>query len=212
MRRLTTLAVLLSTMVGAAGVIASNHYTSRQMDALAERVGSEYWIHAPTGKGPQFLNAPAANAASFRPADNESFAISELVGRANKNPYYKVTFQSGRVAYLRPEVFNEEINGGIVIGDPRADEKRKSEQAAETEKHRLEWIDAQHWPPAIKEAAIKKQPSPGLNGTEVTQVLGAPRRVVKAAGPNKLRGATQAHEERWYYADGMVLLFRNGIL
>jgi hypothetical protein len=213
MRRLATLTVLLSAIIGLAGLgSASNHYTNRQMDALAERVGSSYWIHAPAGKGPLFLSVPAANAKSFQPADNESFEISELVGRASKNPYYKVTFQSGRVAYLRPEVFNEEINGSIVVGDPRADEKRKSEQAAQAEKQRLEWIDAQPWPASVKQAAIKKQPLPGLNGAEVTQILGAPRRVVKAAGPTKLRGATQAHEERWYYADGMVLLFRNSIL
>lgn len=192
--------------------LASNHYTTRQLDALAERVGSEFWINAPAGKAPPFLTAPAPNAAVFRPADNESFEISELVGRASKNPYFKVKFQSGKIAYLRPEIFNEEINATIVRSDPLAAEKLKSEQAAEAEKERLAWIDAQSWPPAVKEAAIKKQPPPGLNSGEVKQVLGPPRRVAKASGLTRLRGATQVIEERWYYADGTVLLFRNDIL
>jgi hypothetical protein len=192
--------------------LASNHYTAKQLDALAERVGSEYWIHAPAGKAPLFLTAPAHNAASFRPADNESFEISELVGRASKNPYFKVSFHSGKIAYLRPEVFHEEFNSTIVVSDPLAAEKRKSEEAAATEKQRLAWIDAQAWPSQVKEAAIKKQPPAGLTSDEIRQVMGAPRRITKTGGQLKGRNPVQLHEERWYYADGMVLLLRNNIL
>ncbi len=191
---------------------ASNHYTAKQLDALAERVGSEFWINSPAGKAPLFLTAPAPNAATFRPSDNESFEISELVGRANKNPYYKVKFQSGKVAYLRPEALHEELNSTIVSSDPLAEEKRKAEQSAEVEKQRLAWIKAQAWPPAVQEAAIKKQPTPGLNSGEIKQVMGPPRRIVKASGLVKSRGPAQVHEERWFYADGVVLLFRNDIL
>jgi hypothetical protein len=191
---------------------ASNHYTAKQLDALEERVGSEFWIHALAGKIPLFLTAPAPNAAGFRPADNDSFEISELVGRTNKNPYYKVKFQSGKIAYLRPEVFNEEINATIVTSDPLAAEKLKSEQSAEAEKQRLEWIDAQAWPPAVKEAAIKKQPPPGLNGAEVRQVMGPPRRITKSGRSVKGRGTTQVNDERWYYADGTILVFQNNTL
>ena len=191
---------------------ASNHYTAKQLDALAARVGSEFWINAPAGNAPLFLTAPARNAATFRPSDNESFEISELVGRANKNPYYKVKFQSGKVAYLRPEILHEEINASIVSSDPLAEEKRKAEQSAEEEKQRLAWIKAQAWPPTVKEAAIKKQPTPGLSSAEVKQFMGAPRRIVKASGLVKPRGPTQVNEERWFYADGVVLLFRNDIL
>ena len=192
--------------------LASNHYTAKQLDALAERVGGEFWINAPAGKAPLFLTAPAPNAATFRPSDNESFEISELVGRANKNPYYKVKFRSGKVAYLRPEALHEEINSTIVSGDPLAEEKRKAEESAQAEKQRLEWIKAQAWPTAVKEAAIKKQPMPGLNSGEIKQVMGPPRRIVKTSGLVKSRGPTHVNEERWFYADSLVLLFRNNIL
>jgi hypothetical protein len=191
---------------------ASNHYTAKQLDALEERVGGEFWINAPAGKAPPFLTAPAPNAATFQPSDNDSFEITELVGRANKNPYYKVKFRSGKIAYLRPETLHEEINATIVGSDPLAEEKRKAEQSLEEEKQRIEWINAQPWPPPLKEAAIKKQPTPGLNSGEVRRVMGPPRRIAKVRGLVKARGATQIIEERWYYADGAVLLFINDVL
>jgi len=191
---------------------ASNHYTAKQLDALAARVGGEFWINAPEGKAPLFLTTPGPTSATFRSLDNESFEITELVGRANKNPYYKVKFHSGKIAYLRPETLHEEINASIVSSDPLAGEKRKAEQSAQEEKQRLEWIKTQAWPPAVKEAAIKKQPMPGLNSGEIRQVMGAPRRIVRASGLVKPRGPTQVNEERWFYADGVVLLFRNDIL
>src|SRR5258705_186102 len=68
------------------------------------------------------------------------------------------------------------------------------------------WIKSQPWSPAVKEAAIKKQPTPGLNTAEVKRVLGAPRRVTK------LRGLTKVAEEHWFYPDGSVLIFNNGLL
>lgn len=213
MRQSLSFTIVIGLVLGLARIApASNHYTFKQLDALAERVGAEFWINAPAGNAPLFFTAPAPNAATFRPSDNESFEISELVGRANKNPYYKVKFQSGKVAYLRPETLHEEINSSIVSSDPLAEEKRKAEQSTEAEKQRLAWIKAQAWPPAVKEAAIKKQPMPGLNGAEVKQVMGLPRRIVKASGLAKVRGSTQVKEERWHYADGVVLLFRNDIL
>ena len=192
--------------------LASSHYTAKQLDALAERVGGEFWIHAPAGKAPLFLTAPAPGAATFRPSDNESFEITELIGRADKNPYYKVKYQSGKIAYLRPETFNEEFNSTIVNSDPRAYEKRKAEQLAADEKQRLAWISAQGWPAALKEAAIKKQPPPGLTSGEVRQVMGPPRRIAKTSGLTKLRGPARINEERWFYPDGSVLLFNNSIL
>ena len=213
MRKLPRVIIVIGLVLGLVRATpASNHYTAKQLDALAERVGGEFWINAPAGKAPLFLTAPAPDAAAFRPSDNESFEISELVGRANKNPYFKVKFHSGKVAYLRPETLHEEINATIVSSDPLAEEKRKAEQSVEAEKQRLEWIKAQAWPPAVKEAAIKKRPTPGLNSGEIRQVMGAPRRIVKASGLIKPRGPTQVNEERWFYADGVVLLFRNDIL
>ena len=209
--RLLTLA--LGLLCGAAhSATASHHYTFRQLESLAERVGLEFWINAPDSPAPIFLLAPAPKAGTFRPADNESFEISELIGRSTKNPYYKVKFRSGKIAYLRPETFHEEFNARIVTSDPLAEQKRQAEQAAENEKHRLAWINVQPWPPAVKEAAIKKQPTPGLNSGEIKQVMGPPRRIVESGGLVSPRGPTQVHEERWYYADGTVLWFRNDIL
>jgi hypothetical protein len=213
MRQLLSYTIVVWLVLGLVPIApASNHYTAKQLDALAERVGGEFWIKASEGKAPPFLTAPAPNAATFRPSDNDSFEITELVGRANKNPYYKVKFRSGKIAYLRPETLHEEINATIVSSDPLAEEKRKAEQAAEEEKERVEWINAQPWPSPMKEAAIKKQPMPGLNSGEVRRVMGPPRRIAKVSGLVKTRGANQVIEERWYYADGAVLLFLNNVL
>ena len=192
--------------------LGSNHYTARQLDALAERVGGQFWLNAPSGKPPPFSSAPSRNAAPVRlTQDDESFEIVELVGRANKEPFYKVKFQSGKIAYLRPEIFNEEVNASIIDRDPRAEERLKSEQAADEEKQRVAWINAQGWPQNVKDSAIKKRPVLGLTGGEVKQVMGVPRRVAKT-GASKVRGAAHVNEERWYYPDGTVLLFRNDIL
>ena len=213
MRKLRLLILFVGLLVGLGRVAsASNHYTIKQMDALAQRVGGKFWINAPNGTAPLFLTAPALNATSFRPLDNESFEITELVGRAEKNPYYKVRFNTGKIAYLRPETFLEEINGRLVRSDPLADEKLRAEQSAQDEKRRLAWIKAQRWPPAVKEAAIKKQPTPGLTSGEIRQVLGPPVKISKVGGLVAPRGPTQVKEEHWYYADGRVLWFRNNIL
>lgn len=213
MRKLSSLTcAILLTLAPTAATLASNHYTAKQLEALAERVGGEYWINAPAGNAPPFFAAPAANSASFRPSDNESFEIYELTGRATKTPYYKVKFKSGKIAYLRPETFIEEFNAKIVGSDPLAEQKQKAAEQAEAEKQRLAWINAQPWPATLKEAAIKKQPMPGLSSAEVRQVLGAPRRIAKRGGLNKVRGPAAVKEERWYYPDGMVLLFHNEIL
>jgi hypothetical protein len=189
-------------------VTASNHYTEKQLDALATRVGKIYWINAPSqnAKSPTFLSAPTANAPSFSADGSDSFEITDLTGRANKDPYYKVKFESGKVGYIRPEVFLEEFNVTILSMDPRADEKKHLEEQASEEKKRIEWINSQPWSRAVKEAAIKKQPIPGLNTAEVKHVLGEPRRVTK------LRGLAKVSEEHWFYPDGSVLIFNNGLL
>ena len=198
------LVLALSDFSGLA--FASNHYTEKQMDALAARVGSEFWVTPVNGKVPVFLAAPASNAASFSAAENDSFEITELVGRAQKNPYYKVKFASGKVGYMRPDLFHEELNSTIATVDPKADEKRKAEELAVEDKKRVDWIQAQPWSAAVKQAAIRRQATPGLNSSEVKRVLGAPKRVVKR------RGVTSVSEERWFYPDGSTLTFQNGLL
>ena len=203
-RRISLLLAVLLCCGSAA--LASNHYTDRQLEALAARVGKTFWISGANEKAPSFLTAPSPGATTFRPEENDSFEITELTGQTVKDPYYKVRFESGKVGYIRPETFHEEFNVTILSHDPHADEKKKAEAQAIEEKKRLEWIKSQPWSAAVKAAAIKKQPTPGLNGAEVKRVLGAPTRV------SHIRGTTKVAEERWFYADGSVLTFHNGLL
>lgn len=187
-------------------IMASGSYTDKQLDALEARVGKTYWLDPRNGKPPAFLSAPAPNAATFSAAQSESFEITELAGRATRDPYYKVKFGSGKIGYIQPEKFHEGLNLTIVSADPLADEKRKAEEQANEDKKRIEWIQAQPWSPTVKDAAIKKQPTPGLTTAEVKRVLGQPRRIAKMHGPLKIT------EEQWFYSDGSILIFSNGLL
>ncbi|HEX7232083.1 MAG TPA: hypothetical protein VF452_16905, partial [Candidatus Binatia bacterium] len=131
----------------------------------------------------------------------------ELYGRANKEPYYKVKFDSGQVAYIGPEQFHEQFNLTITSIDPLANERRRAEEESKAEKERVEWINSQPWSPQVKQAAVNKQPTPGLNAAEVKRILGDPRRITK------VRGATKnVTEEQWFYPDGTILIFTNGLL
>jgi hypothetical protein len=200
------LSAALLVFLAVTPVCASNHYTDHQLDALAIRVGKTYWIVAVKNQAPVFLSSPTANAASFRPQANESFEITELVGRKDKNPYYKVKFDSGKEAFIQPEIFLEELNLGIASVDPQAIDKKKTAEAAEEEKKRVEWIQAQPWSRAIKEAAIKRQVIGGMNGGEVKKILGNPIRV------RKMKAQLNVAEEHWLYADGSTAVFLNGLL
>ncbi len=184
---------------------ASSHYTAKQLDALATRVGKTFWVMAVNNRTPLFLSAAAPDASSFRAQANESFEIKELVGQKSKNPYYKVKFDSGKDGYIRPETFLEEFNLTILTLDPQADEKKKAAREAEEENKRLEWIQAQPWPQAVKQAAIKRQVVPGLTTAEVKHILGDPARVIHVKGQ-------RLAEEHWHYVDGSVLIFQNRLL
>lgn len=198
---------LLIFLLPVSGVVhASNHYTDRQMEALAERVGQVFWFNPAQQNTPLFSTTPTKNAATFRPPVSDSFEITELAGRAVKDPYYKVKFESGKIGYIRPEMFHEELNATIVSIDPLADEKKKAEAGAEEEKKRAAWIKSQPWAPAVKEAALRKQPALGLTSAEVKHVMGPPMRVTK------VRASSKVHEEHWFYKDGSVLTFQNGLL
>lgn len=186
--------------------VASGHFTEAQLDALASRVGRTFWIKPADGKLPQFRSTPDLSAATFAAEDRHSFEIVELGGRRTKTPYYKVKFASGKEGYIGPESFHEELNLTIFTADPYADEKRRIDEAAKAEKTRVEWIQAQPWTPEIKNAAINKEPVPGLTTGEIRRVLGNPSQVIKLRGPAKVV------EERWYYPDGKVLTFHNGLL
>lgn len=184
---------------------ASDRYTDHQLEALAARVGKIYWIVAVKNQTPVFLSSPTPNAASFHPQANESFEITELVGRAERNPYYKVKFNSGKEAFLQPETLLEELNSGIASVDPQAIEKKKAADAAEEEKNRVEWIQAQPWPKNVKDAAIKRQALVGMNAAEVKKILGNPLRT------SKVKGQFNVVEEHWLYADGSTAVFLNGL-
>ena len=186
-------------------VHASHHYTDRQLDALASRIGKIYWIVAVNNQTPSFLSSPATNAASFRPKGNESFEITELVGRNDRNPYYRVKFDSGREGYIQPDVFLEEFNATISAVDPLENEKKKAAEAAEEEKKRIEWIEAQPWSRGVKEAAIKRKVIPGMNEGEVKKILGNPIRV------SKVKARLNVAEEHWLYGDGSTAIFYNGL-
>jgi hypothetical protein len=185
---------------------ASHHYTDRQLDVLAARVGKVFWVTEVNNQMPSFLSSPRTDASSFQANDNESFEITELLGRKARDPYYKVKFESGQEAYIRPEAFLDAFNLTIVTADPRANERKKEAEAAQKEKTRIDWIQAQPWSRAVKEAAIKRQAVPGMNAAEVKTVLGDPARV------HKIKGRFNFAEEHWFYADGSIAIFHNGLL
>jgi hypothetical protein len=206
-RNLLSVAVIcVLCFLASANALAAGQYTDKQLEAFETRVGKIYWVRPQDGKLPAFLSTPSSEAARFTPAQNESFEVLELYGRANKEPYYKVKFDSGKLAYIRPEEFHEQFNLTITSIDPLANEKRHAEEQSKAEKERVEWINSQPWSSQVKQAAVNKQPTPGLNTAEVKRILGEPRRITK------LRGATKIAEEQWFYPDGTVLIFSNGLL
>jgi hypothetical protein len=186
--------------------LASHHYTEKQLNALEARVGKTFWVVSVNDRTPSFLSAATPSAASFHAQPNETFQVTELIGRKAKNPYYKVKFASGKEGYIRPEAFHEEFNLTIVSVDPQADEKKRSAQATEDDQKRVEWIRAQPWPQAVKESAIQRRPVPGMKTGEVKKILGSPSRVSKIKAPQRFG------EEHWFYADGSVLIFQSGLL
>ena len=206
-RNLLSAAVIcMLCFLASANASAAGQYTDKQLEAFETRVGKIYWVRSQDGRLPAFLSTPSSEAARFTPALNESFEVLELYGRANKEPYYKVKFDSGKLAYIRPEEFHEQFNLTITSIDPLANEKRHAEEQSKAEKERVEWINSQPWSSQVKQAAVNKQPTPGLNTAEVKRILGEPRRSIK------LRGATKNAEEQWFYPDGTVLIFSNGLL
>ena len=186
--------------------LATGQYTDKQLEAFETRVGKLYWVRPQGGKMPTFLSAPTSQAATVTPVQNESFEILELDARSDKEPYYKVKFDSGQLAYIRPEQFHEQFNLTITSIDPLANERRRAEEQSKAEKERVEWINSQPWAPHVKQAAVNKQPTPGLNTAEVKRILGEPRRITK------IRGVTKNTEEHWFYPDGTVLIFSNALL
>jgi hypothetical protein len=181
-------------------------YTERQLEALAERIGRTFWVTTVNNRTPSFRSAPASNAPVFRVQPNDSFEITDLVGRKSEQPFYKVKFASGKDGYISPDSFHEELNLTILSVDPQADEKKKTAAAGEDEKKRLEWIQAQPWSQAVKQAAIQRRPVPGMKTGEVNKILGKPTRVTRIQAPQRFG------EEHWFYADGSVLIFQNGLL
>ncbi len=206
-RRVLGAAALGLALIFAAGAIsAADRYTDKQLDALEARVGKMFWLNPALERTPSFLAEPRPNAATFQPSSKASFEITELTGRAAMDPYYKVKFDSGKIGYIRPDAFLDEFNAAILSVDPLANDKKLAEEQSVEEKKRVDWINSQPWSPQVKQAAIRKQPTPGLNAGELKRVMGAPRRVTK------VRGTGKTSEEHWFYPDGLVLILNNGLL
>jgi hypothetical protein len=197
------LLILLCLLTPAA---ASNHYTERQLDALETRVGKKFWVSTVDEKLPSFVTSPTSGASIFHPTDNDSFEITELVGRKARNPYYRVKFESGAEGYIHAQAFHEQFNATILTTDPLAGERKALAEKNQEEKARLEWIQGQPWSAAVKESAIKRQAVRGMTVDEVKRVVGDPRRVSRIKGPQ------HSNEEHWFYPDGTLLVFRNGAL
>lgn len=205
-RKAAVIALLTGSCVFSFPLFASHHYTEKQLDALATRVGKSFWVVSAEGRIPSFLSAPQPKARSFSPRENESFEITDLVGRSAKNPYYKIKFESGKEGYLAVEKFLEEFNSTILGIDPLADERKKAAEQEAEEKKRIDWIQKQPWSQDVKEAAIKRQAVSGMRTGEVRRVLGQPARTTKVKRPQS------SNEEHWFYQDGSVLVFHHGIL
>jgi hypothetical protein len=205
MRIVTSMALLmlLCTVTPAA---ASNHYTERQLDALETRVGKKFWISIGDGNLPSFVTSPTSGASIFHPPDNDSFEVTELVGRKARNPYYKIKFESGAEGYIHAQAFHEHFNATILTTDPLVEERKALAEKNQEEKVRLEWIQNQPWSAAVKESAVKRQAVHGMTMDEVKRVVGDPRRVSRIKGPQ------HSNEEHWFYPDGTLLVFRNGAL
>lgn len=204
--RADSVLLIILLILTAFPALASDRYTDHQLDAFATRVGKIYWIVAVNDQTPAFLSDPTIKAAPFHPPAKESFEITDLVGRKNGDPYYKVKFTSGKEAYIQPEAFLQELNATIASVDPYAIDKKKAAEAEEEEKKRVAWIEAQPWPRGVKDAAIKRQVIAGMNAGEVRQILGKPVRV------SKVKGQINVTEEHWLYADGSTAVFLNGLL
>jgi hypothetical protein len=185
---------------------AYSQFTPRQLEALSQRVGKTYWAALADNRKLSVLSAARANASSFDAPPDEAFEITELVGQRTHDVFYKIKFASGKEGFIRPDSFLEELNVTILTVDPKADEKRKAAAAAEEDKKRTEWIQSQPWPQAVKNAAMKKQVLSGMSTGEVKNILGSPTRVSKIKGPQNIS------EEQWFYANGNVLVFHNGLL
>jgi len=185
---------------------ASGQYTPRQLEAFAERIGHTYWTASADNHDLTVLSAPAPNASSFRAPADAAFEITQLVGQKTQHVFYKVKFTSGKEGFISPDNFLEELNVTILTVDPKADEKREAAAAAEEENNRVEWIRSQPWSQAVKDAAIKKQVVSGMKTNEVKKVLGNPTRVSRIKGPQAIS------EEQWFYPNGNVLVFNNGLL
>jgi hypothetical protein len=205
-RFLTMALVIAAAFTVFSSAAGSNHYTEKQLSVLAQRVGKIFWIQEVNGRTPHFLTAADIRAGSFPSRAGDSFRIVELVGRKQKNPFYRVEFASGKQGYLQPEAILEELNLTLLTVDPLADEKRRAAEEAAAEKSRVDWINAQPWPAATKQAALRGEVTPGMTTNEVKRIAGAPAQVVNSEGHGT------KPEEHWYYPDGKQLIFHRGLL
>lgn len=187
---------------------AETRYTEKQIEQFSSYLGKNYWITADKSLQPTFFSAPSANAQTFQPAPKEGFELKEIVEKHTEKPYYRVAFESGREGFIPVTSFLQQLNGALLTIDPDRDAKSKTAKGIEQEEKRRDWIRQQRWPEHVKDAALKKQPTIGMNKKEVSAVMGKPKSVVRLKSGNQLVGK----QEQWIYENGPVLTFSDGVI
>lgn len=204
---ISALAVLLLALC-ASPAGASSHYTLTQLEAFDAYTDKTYWITADEEKIPGFRSAPSPSASSFKPGAKESFKLEEIVGGKGAPYYYRAVFESGKTGFLPINSFLDGLNLTLLTIDPDRDRKRKIAKEAEEESRRQAWIRNQRWPEQVKQAALERRPALGMTTSEARAILGKPKNVFPLQNSNPLLGK----QEQWFYENGQVLTFTNGLL
>lgn len=209
LRSIGFVAILATIFLGTpVSLRAETRYTEKQIEQFSSYLGKTYWITADKSLQPTFFSAPSADAQTFQPALKEGFELKEIVEKHTEKPYYRVTFESGKEGFIPVTSFLQQLNGALLSIDPDRDAKAKTAKETEQEQKRRDWIRQQKWPTHVKDAALKKQPTLGMNKKEVSAVMGKPKSVVRLRSGNQLVGK----QEQWIYENGPVLTFSEGII
>ena len=171
-------------------------------------MGNTYWVVEGENPNPLFFSEPSYSASVFQAGPKESFEIAGVVEGADERLYYRLRFSSGKEGYISVDSFMQDLNSSLVAQDPDLQQKKKLADEEQEEVMRVTQIRAQPWPESVKQAAIKKQPTLGMNANEVRIVLGKPKRVTTLTQ----RSLAGANTEQWIYEHGPTLILSDGVL
>jgi hypothetical protein len=209
LRSIGFVAILATVFLGIpVSLRAETRYTEKQIEQFSSYLGKTYWITADKSLQPTFFSAPSADAQTFQPTLKEGFELKEIVEKHTEKPYYRAAFESGKEGFIPVTSFLQQLNGALLSIDPDRNAKAKTAKETEQEEKRRDWIRQQKWPQHVKDAALKKQPTLGMNKKEVSAVMGKPKSVVRLRSGNQLVGK----QEQWIYENGPVLTFSEGII